>query len=45
MFKNNKSYYTFNAINSDDKNYSYVFISDKNDKNHILDILKNFHNN
>lgn len=40
--KNNKSYYTFNAINSDDKNYSYVFISDKNDKNHILDILKNF---
>lgn len=41
---NNKSYYTFNGTDFDDKNYLYIFISDKNDKMHILDILKNFHN-
>lgn len=40
----NKSYYTFNAINTNDENLLYVFISSKNDKNHILNIIESFDN-
>lgn len=40
----NKSHYTFNGINTDDENLLYVFISNKNDKNHILNIIESFDN-
>lgn len=40
----NKSYYTFNAINTNDENLLYIFISNKNDKSHILNIIESFNN-
>ncbi|WP_291579931.1 hypothetical protein [Clostridium sp. UBA6640] len=40
----NESHYTFNTINTDDENLLYIFISNKNDKNHILSIIESFDN-
>lgn len=40
----NKFYYTFNGVNTDDENLSYIFISSKSDKNHILNIIESFDN-